>query len=213
MFLDYSATRIRTIIFDLGGVLLNLDPGRTLREMVDLGIGHFEDLFTVHKATELFNRLETGGVEPRQFVETLIREADRPVTSLQIVDAWNAMLLDYRTDSLHFLEKLKSTHHVLLFSNTNAIHYDAFQRSLRETTPWRRLEDLFHTAYFSHILGRRKPEVTAFEAIIEEQELDPATTLFVDDNLQNVLGARAAGLMAHHLQHDERVEEILGALV
>ena len=211
--LEYSATRINTLIFDLGGVLLNLAPERTRQAMIDLGIGHFEQLFTVHQATDLFNRLETGGVEPRLFVETLIREADRPVTAPEIVDAWNAMLLDFRTESLHFLERLKQTHHVLLFSNTNAIHYEAFQRTIRETTPWRRLEDLFHTAYFSHILGRRKPEVTAYEAIIEEQELDPARTLFIDDNLQNVLGARAAGLMAHHVQPLETIEEILGSMI
>jgi glucose-1-phosphatase len=213
MSLEFSPDRVRAVMFDLGGVLLNLDPERTRKAMADIGIGHFDQLFSVHKATDLFNRLETGGVEPRIFVDTLIREADRPVTALEIVDAWNAMLLDYRKESLHFLEKLKQQHHTLLFSNTNAIHYDAFQRSFRETTPWRRLEDLFHTAYFSHILGRRKPEVTAYEAIIEEQELDPATTLFLDDNLQNVLGARAAGLMAHHVQGDERVEEILESLI
>jgi len=210
---EIRTDRISTIIFDLGGVLLNLDPDRTRTAMTGLGIGHFDELFTVHKATELFNRLETGGVEPRLFVDTLIREADRPVTAPEIVEAWNAMLLDFRTDSLHFLERLKEKRHVLLFSNTNAIHYDAFQRTLRETTPWRRLEDLFHTAYFSHILGRRKPEVSAFEAIVEEQELDPATTLFVDDNLQNVLGARAAGLQAYHFPLHEKVEEILGSLV
>jgi HAD superfamily hydrolase (TIGR01509 family) len=208
-----NLSRVHTVIFDLGGVLLNLDPDRTRRAMVDLGIGHFEQLFTVHKATELFNRLETGGVEPRLFVDTLIREADRPVTAIQVVDAWNAMLLDYRQDSLRFIEQLKQKRHVLLFSNTNAIHYEAFQLSLRETTPWRRMEDLFHTAYFSHILGRRKPEPTAYEAIVEEQELDPAATLFIDDNLQNVLGARTAGLMAYHLLPGESVEGVLGGLM
>jgi HAD superfamily hydrolase (TIGR01509 family) len=205
--------RTRTLIFDLGGVLLDLDPERTRQAFIGLGIPHFDQLFTVHKATELFNRLETGGVEPRLFVETLIREADRPVMAPEIVDAWNAMLLDYRQDSLRFVERLRERYHVLLFSNTNAIHYEAFQRNLRETTPWHRLEDLFHTAYFSHILGRRKPEVTAYEAIIEEQELDPATTLFIDDNLLNVRGAEAAGLMTHHLLPGERVEGILKRLV
>jgi glucose-1-phosphatase len=213
MSLEFPADRVRAVIFDLGGVLMNLDPDRTRRAMADIGIGHFDQLFTIHKATDLFNRLETGGVEPRLFVDTLMREADRPVTAMDIVDAWNAMLLDFRTESLHVVEKLKQKHHTLLFSNTNAIHYEAFQHTLRETTPWRRLEDLFHTAYFSHILGRRKPEVTAYEAIIEEQELDPASTLFIDDNLQNILGARAAGLMAHHLKEGEKVEEILESLV
>ena len=211
--MSLNLSRVRTVIFDLGGVLLNLDPNRTRQAMVDLGIGHFEQLFTVHKATDLFNRLETGGVEPRTFVETLVREADRPVTGPEIVDAWNAMLLDYRQDSLRFIEQLKQRQHVLLFSNTNAIHYESFQRTLRETTPWRRLEDLFHTSYFSHILGRRKPEPTAYEAIVEEQELDPGTTLFIDDNLQNVLGARSAGLMAHHLLPEESVEGVLGELI
>ncbi len=207
--MNATPQRTRTIIFDLGGVLLNLAPERTLHAFVELGIHHFDQLFTVHKATELFNRLETGGVEPRQFVETLIREADRPVTGMQVVDAWNAMLLDFRQDSLRFIERLRDRYHILLFSNTNAIHQEAFERNMRETTPWRRMEDVVHTAYYSHKLGRRKPEVTAYEAIIEEEELDPSSTLFIDDNMQNIRGAEEAGLLTHHFLLEERVEDVL----
>jgi glucose-1-phosphatase len=203
---------VDAVIFDLGGVLLNLAPERTREAFVALGVDHFDELFTVFKATPLFDQLETGQVSPTAFVAALKKEMHAETQDQAIIDAWNAMLLDFRLESLRFVEALKASLPVFLYSNTNSIHYDAFQETLRRTTSYALLDDLFHKAYYSHEIGHRKPDPGGYQHIIREQGLDPGTTLFVDDNAANILGAMATGLQVHHLQPSERVEDLLAGL-
>jgi HAD superfamily hydrolase (TIGR01509 family) len=202
----------QAVIFDLGGVLLNLAPERTKHAFEELGIGDFDRLFTVFKATPLFDQLETGHVSPEEFIATLRKELPSGVQDASIVDAWNAMLLDFRTESLRFVESLKATRPTFLYSNTNRIHYEAFQQTLRETTSYPSLDHLFHKAYYSHEMGHRKPDPGGYLHIIRNEGLDPSTTLFVDDNLKNIEGARDTGLQTHHLKPGESVEQVLASL-
>lgn len=204
---------VHAVIFDLGGVLLNLAPERTKHAFEALGIGDFDRLFTVYKATPLFDQLETGHVSPEDFIATLQKELPANTPDQAVIDAWNAMLLDFRTQSLRFVESLNRRRPVFLYSNTNSIHYEAFQKTLRETTEYPALEHLFHTAYYSHEMGHRKPDAGGYLQILREQGLNPATTLFVDDNIRNIEGAMETGLQAYHLKPDERVEEVLTGLL
>lgn len=192
---------------------MNLAPERTREAFVALGLHHFEELFTVYKATPLFDQLETGHVRPEDFVSTLKKELPGDTADQQIVDAWNAMLLDFRLPALEYVQGLKAARPVFLFSNTNQIHYQYFQDAIRRETPFAHLDDLFHKAYYSHDIGFRKPDAGGYLRIIREQGLDPATTLFVDDNAQNIAGARAVGLQAHHFLSEERVETLLPSLL
>ena len=161
----------------------------------------------------MFDDFETGKVSPELFIQNLQKESNSGATEQQMVDAWNAMLLDFRKESLDFVQRLKEKYPVFLFSNTNIIHYRAFQQSIRETTPYSMVDDLFHKAYYSHEIGHRKPLVEAYRYIITEKGLDAGTTLFIDDNLQNIQGARDAGLQTLHLQPGERVETKLAYLL
>lgn len=208
-----SMSSVQAVIFDLGGVLLNLAPERTKYAFEALGIGDFDRLFTVYKATPLFDRLETGHVSPETFIATLKKELPANTPDQSVIDAWNAMLLDFRTESLRFVETLNQRRPVFLYSNTNSIHYESFQKTLRETTEYPSLEHLFRTAYYSHEMGHRKPDAGGYLHILREQSLDPATTLFVDDNIKNIEGAMETGLQTHHLKPYERVEEVLTGLL
>jgi glucose-1-phosphatase len=204
--------KLQSIIFDLGGVLINLDPERTRQSFIKLGIPHFDELFTVYKATQLFDDLETGKVDPDTFIKTLQKESSGAAEK-DIVDAWNAMLLDFRLESLHFVNQLKAQYQTFLFSNTNIIHYNAFQQTVKETTPYDSVDQLFHKAYYSHDIGFRKPDVGAYRYIIAEKGLDAGQTLFIDDNKFNIEGAREAGLQTKQLLPGERVEKVLGYLL
>ena len=205
--------KFTSIIFDLGGVLINLDPERTRRSFIKLGTPHFDQLFTIYKATQLFDDLETGRVDPETFIKTLQKETAKGTTEQNIIDAWNAMLLDFRLESLDFVNQLKEKYPTFLFSNTNIIHYKAFQQSIKETTPYNSVDDLFHKAYYSHEIGWRKPAVDAYRYIITEKSLDPGQTLFIDDTKNNIDGAREAGLQVLQLLPGERVENVLSYLL
>ena len=191
-------TPVKNIIFDLGGVLINLDYQLTRKAFENLGIANFNDLYTQHHANPLFEQLEVGAIEPEAFYEALRQTTGLTLTNRQIETAWNAMLLDFPAERLHWLSQIKNKYNIYLFSNTNAIHYNAFINIYRKVAPQLGLdinfEHFFKTAYYSHTLGQRKPEVAAFEAVIRDAKLDPAQTLFIDDTLLNIEGAQKAGL-------------------
>jgi FMN phosphatase YigB (HAD superfamily) len=205
--------QVNAIIFDLGGVLINLAPNKTRDAFIALGIPHFEELFTVFKATPLFDDLETGRVQPTDFIQKLQQEAQVPISEEQIVAAWNAMLLDFRLDSLDFIRRLSNKYPVFLYSNTNRIHYEAFEAVYRGLYPDEHFNNLFNKAYYSHEIGYRKPEIEGYLHIINDQGLSAGNTLFVDDNAGNIEGAKLAGLLTHHLGATERIENVLTHLV
>ena len=191
-------TPVKNIIFDLGGVLINLDYQLTRKAFENLGVANFNDLYTQHHANPLFEQLEVGAIEPEAFYEALRVATGLTLTNSQIETAWNAMLLDFPVDRLEWLSQIKNKYNIYLFSNTNAIHYNSFINIYRKVAPQLGLdinfEHFFKKAYYSHTLGQRKPEVAAFEAVIQDAKLDPTQTLFVDDTLLNIEGAQKAGL-------------------
>jgi FMN phosphatase YigB (HAD superfamily) len=191
-------TPVKNIIFDLGGVLLNINYQLTRKAFEDLGVEDFDAYYTQHAANPLFENLEVGTIEPEGFYEALREATGLTLTNGQIETAWNAMLLDFPVERLHWLCQIKSKYNIYLFSNTNAIHYNEFINIYRQLAPQlgldTRFEHFFKTAYYSHKLGQRKPEVAAFEAVIQDAKLDPAQTLFIDDTISNIEGAQKAGL-------------------
>ena len=191
-------TPIKNIIFDLGGVLINLNYQLTRIAFENLGVQDFDAFYTQHKANPLFENLEVGAIEPETFYEALRNATGLTLTNSQIELAWNAMLLDFPAERLNWLSQIKNKYNIYLFSNTNIIHYNEFINIYRQLAPQLGLdihfEHFFKTAYYSHTLGQRKPEVAAFEAVIQDAKLDPAQTLFIDDTLLNIEGAQKAGL-------------------
>src|ERR1044072_7171513 len=122
---------VQNIIFDLGGVLLNLDVQQTRYEFIGLGITQIDDLFRIGHAASFFKQYEIGSIGDEEFVEKALQLAHTGTTHQQIIDAWNRMLLDFPAERVNVLNELKSKYRLFLFSNTNAIHLEFFQKSYR----------------------------------------------------------------------------------
>ena len=97
-----------------------------------------------------------------------------------------------------------------MLSNTNEIHYDAYSEMLREKFGLKDLSELFEVAYFSHQIGMRKPDLETFNHLIQENGLDPKKTLFIDDSIQHIEGAKAAGISSYHLKNGDIVDLFAG---
>ena len=190
---------IKNILFDLGGIFMNIDFKKTEQAFFHLGVTGFNDMFTQHHANDLFENLETGKITPEQFYESFREATGKPLTNTQIKNAWNALLLDFPPERIHWLEKISQKYNVYLYSNTNLIHYESFMEIFQQNTGLPNINQLFIKAYYSHELGLRKPYVASFQYILNEQNLDPAETLFVDDTYSNIEGAKAAGMQTIHL--------------
>lgn len=196
----------KAIIFDLGGVLLDIDFRLTDRAFTDLGVNNFAGYFNQFHCNDLFKKLETG-VDEALFYDAFRSETGLPLSDEQIRDAWNALLLDFRLESLAVLPELKNKYQLYLLSNTNEIHLQEFQHRYSMLEQKQRFDDLFHAAYYSHRIGHRKPNASAFEYVLHQHQLNPAETLFIDDSSMNIDAAQQLGLQTIHLQPGMRVEE------
>ncbi|UYQ92719.1 HAD family phosphatase [Chitinophaga horti] len=199
---------IKHIIFDLGGVILNIDYMRTEQAFLDLGVHNFRELYNQFHANALFEDLEIGGISNDDFLHELQKEAPDGVTIPQLVDAWNAMLLDFPIARLQLLQQLQNYYDTFLLSNTNAIHYTAFNARLMQTRGLPSVDQFFNKAYYSHRIGYRKPEKEAYQVILDENRLDPAATLFIDDTLPNIIAAGELGIRTIHLQPPQTILDI-----
>lgn len=189
---------IKNIIFDLGGVLLNLDFESSRRAFIKLGVPQFEEIFRITHEDNFWKQYETGRLNDQQFVEIARTMAIEGTTNEDIIHAWNSMLLDFPKERVDFLDKLKNRYRLFLFSNTNSIHVQSFRQTFREVYN-REIDLLFEKAWYSNFIHLRKPDVEAFNYVVENSGINAADTLFIDDSLPNVEGARMAGLKAVHL--------------
>lgn len=199
---------INAIIFDLGGVLLDIDYNRTKNAFEQLGVSNFNNMYSQADANPLFQKLEIGTIEENEFYDHMQQFVDPAYNSKNIEQAWNAMLLNFRTESLKELKSLKKKYKLYLLSNTNYIHFKEFSKIYEQTVSKEPFESLFDKVYFSHEIGLRKPDVEPFQFVVKENNLIPEQTLFIDDSLQNVEGARKAGLKAIHFTSDMKVEDL-----
>lgn len=194
---DFS--RVKNIIFDLGGVLFNIDFAKTASAFEELGVTGFHEMFTQHHANDLFIQLETGALSELEFYEAFRSAAGVALTNDQIKQAWNALLIDFRMPTLAWLDGIKEKYQIFLFSNTNQIHHDSFHATFQVQTGRDDFDSYFVKAYYSQHMGMRKPDLAPFLRILEEQGLLAGETLFIDDTIKNVEAARNAGMLAHHL--------------
>lgn len=189
---------VKNILFDLGGVLLNLDVAQTREAFIKLGVTQIDDLFRIGHADSFFKEYEMGTISDEVFIEKARQLAFPGTTGDQIIAAWNVMLLDFPAERVLFLYELKSKYRLFLFSNTNAIHLQAFHKSYQQVYGTA-MDDLFEKAYYSHVINQRKPDVAAFQYVIKDSGIEAGETLFIDDALVNIEGAWQAGLQAVHL--------------
>lgn len=201
-------SEIKNIIFDLGGVLINIDYNKTINAFKALGIPHFEEMFSQFRASELFEKLETGDISEEDFYRTLRKQIPVPVTDLQIENAWNAILLDFRKESLDFLTLLQPRYNLYLLSNTNSIHHRSFQHLFILETGKPSLDIYFIKAWYSHLIHLRKPYAAIYDFVLKQEKLDPKETLFIDDSVNNIETAAKMGLQTHLLLPEERIEKL-----
>ena len=198
----------KNIIFDLGGVLLNLDFNRTEKAFAELGLNDLESIYSKSKQEQLFDVFEKGEMSAAQFRNEMRKYLHENTNDEQIDQAWNAMLLDLPIERLELLHKLKNDHSLFLLSNTNEIHFNSFTSYFAKAHGRKDLSHIFINEYFSHKVGMRKPDAEIFKYVLKENGLDPAQTLFIDDSVQHIEGARKIGVNARWLEKGESILDL-----
>lgn len=200
--------RFRYVLFDLGGVLLNIDYNRTIRAFRDLGFENFNVAYSQSRQDGVFDDFETGRIGREGFIGKIKDMANAELSEDQIVSAWNAMLLDFPQHRLVMLQELNAKYPLFLLSNTNEIHFRAFNENFRSTYKME-FDSLFNKAYYSHRIGMRKPNREIFELVCDEQAIEPDNLLFIDDSIQHVEGARKMGIQGLLLTEEKDIKDLL----
>jgi glucose-1-phosphatase len=199
---------IKNIIFDLGGVVINIDYKLTLNEFRELGFKDIEKVYTQFSQLLWFDSYDRGRISSGEFISGFRKYLGPTTSDEQIINAWNAMLLDFPSERAELLLELKGKYRTFLLSNTNEIHIDYYNGRIQKEYGYPGLQIFFEKDYYSHIVGMRKPDAEIFEYVLKENSLDPSETLFIDDSFQHVEGARKTGIRAYHLQAPETIIQL-----
>jgi len=202
-----SVKTIRNIIFDLGGVILNINPLLTVEAFHKLGWNDFYKGDNQSLNKELFFNLEKGNSSPEAFRNMVRQMIDKQMTDDEIDLAWTAMILDIPADRVKYLEELKKNYRLYLLSNTNEIHRIKFHRSFREDFGYS-FYDLFEHSFYSHKMGMRKPNPQIYLQALKEADLNPEETLFIDDIEENIEAAKTTGMNVLHIEPGTLLEKL-----
>ena len=201
-------TGIRHIIFDLGGVLLNIDYTATERAFEALGIHDFRNKYSQLQQNSFFDDWETGRITAEEFIVGMQKTAGNlKLSSTEIANAWNAMLLDFPLRRLQILQQLHIYYDLFLLSNTNEIHEQAFNKILYDSQGIHSIRHFFDRVYYSHEQGLRKPGKEIFEKILTENDLKAEHTLFIDDSPQHIETAKSLGIQTILLDKGMTIED------
>jgi glucose-1-phosphatase len=192
----------KNIIFDLGDVILDIDSTKSELSFEKVGISNFKSYFTPQKQISLFEELELGNIEDKEFYDRFRALTQSNLNDLQIRNSWNQVLLHFNIERMDFLKELSKRYNIYLFSNTNSIHVECLEKRCLEEMGLP-LSSYFDDVWYSNILHLRKPNVEAFEKVLALGNLERTDTLFIDDNELNIKGAELAGLDVIHLKNHQ----------
>jgi glucose-1-phosphatase len=182
---------VKNIIFDLGGVILNIDAQLTFDAFKKLGMnGSFQD---EKDAMKYFFDLEKGHSTPMAFRDFIRQLIGAEINDQDIDAAWTAMILDIPADRVRYIEGLRRDYRVFLLSNTNEIHRLKFHNIFEESFGYS-FDQLFERNHYSHEMGLRKPDQEIYRVVLKENNLVPSETLFIDDIPENVAAAESVGM-------------------
>jgi glucose-1-phosphatase len=199
---------IKNIIFDYGNVIFNIDFTRVQQAWKRLGISNADDFYGHRQQDQVFNLLERGEISDAAFRDKIRELAHKPdLTDQQIDDAWNAIFIGIPAGNHELLLKVKAKYRTFLLSNINSIHYDYVHRYLKSEFGLDNNNGFFEKVYYSHLMGKRKPDAAIFEQVLHENNLNPAETLFIDDSPQHLATAKQLGMQTFLMTAPDTIQQ------
>jgi len=199
--------KLKAIIFDFGGVLLDLDISKTEAAMSNLLKTKIKAPYA-DKYKEVTLALEKGEMQSEAFIHSIQSMCDPIPQGKEVVDAWNAMLCGWQRDRFDLLDELRKEYKVYLLSNTNQIHLDFVIHELKTVYQIENFEErFFDQCFYSHKMNAWKPEKDIYHQVEKAIKLNHEEFIFIDDNANNINGAKQLGWQAylHPTNTDPRI--------
>jgi putative hydrolase of the HAD superfamily len=205
----------KNIIFDLGGVILDINMQKALDGFAALGLPESELRFDKGEAADLMHRYQLGHFTTEEFCKLVAARCNPGTTPEQVATAWNSICIGIPERKLNAIKVLKQSKNVYLLSNTNDLHWQCCLDHWFNAGG-NRCEDFFHQVFLSQDLHLEKPSVEIFEHVIKAigaiRSSEASDTIFLDDNIDNVNAAKKCGIQAVQITPDFDWVDYLKAL-
>lgn len=189
---------IKNIVFDLGGVIINLNQDLTFNAFNKLFPNNFQEILEDIKSTQLLDKFETSEISRSEFY-SFFKNYNKELNENEIDNAWNSMLLDIPDERIQLIKKLSEQYSIYLLSNTNEIHYQFIERYINTTFSLSSFNQLFNKVYLSHEINLRKSNPQIFEYVLNDASIIAQETLFIDDSIEHINSAKSLGIKTQHL--------------
>jgi HAD superfamily hydrolase (TIGR01509 family) len=193
-----QASNIKNILFDLGGVILDINVQATLKQFYELGFPAELMQFPNSMTTDLYFKYETGKLNTEQFRNQIRKAAGVEMTDRAFDEAWNAMLVRFPEERVALLKELSKRYKLYLLSNTSALHVKVFEKMYLDSAG-ESMHQVFDKIYYSHEIGWHKPDREAWDYVIKDAGIKAEETLFLDDNIHNIKASQELGFQAIHI--------------
>lgn len=193
-----KAPNTRNILFDLGGVILDINVQATFQRFYELGLPAELMQYPHSMTTDLFFNYETGKIDTDTFRNEIRKKTGTRISNEQFDKAWNAMIVRIPEKRTALLKVLAKRYNLYMLSNTSPLHAPVFEKMYQDAAGIS-MHEAFTKLYYSYEIGYHKPEPEAWEYVIRDAGIKPAETLFLDDNIQNIKASQELGFRAIHI--------------
>ena len=198
---------IKNIVFDLGGVLVDLDFKITINGLQKAGFTNVKEQLQAFDQDGIFKKFELGEISADEFRASIRKNSSVSLTDEEVDSLWNLMLLEIPREKLELILDLRSKYMVYLLSNTNSIHWDYVCKNAFNYRGFR-MDDYFEETFLSYEMHLAKPDKAIFEKMLQDANLLPEETLFIDDLEANCKAAEEVGIHTHHYHIGDDLSKI-----
>ncbi len=198
---------LKNILFDLGGVILDLNVSATLERFLNLGFPKELLNYPENYETNIFFNYETGKTSTKEFRDAIRKISGVNFSDDEFDDAWCAMITGIPESRIRLLESLSKKYNLYILSNTSELHIREFNQMFHDAAGYT-ISDVFTHGFYSHETGWHKPDPGAFRNVLKKAGIKAAETLFLDDNIHNVKAAKELGFNVIHITDNLRMEDV-----
>lgn len=188
-------------IFDFGNVIINIDFDLMYNRFQEFLGPNYDIAFNALNEYEFFERVESNAYSLRDMT-TIINEYGGNLTTDQVKEAWNAMLLDIPQNRLELLKQVSDQYPIYLLSNTNQVHIDEIFGRLTKQYGQNPIAQYFDQLFLSYEIGYIKPQVEIYEYLLENIDTPAENCLFFDDLQVNLDSAATLGIQTQLITKD-----------
>lgn len=198
---------IKNIVFDLGGVLIDLDFKSGINGLQKAGFANVKEQLLTFDRESIFQKFELGEMTEDEFRNAIREKSIVTLTDTDIDNLWNKILLEIPHEKLKLILELRGKYMVYLLSNTNPIHWNYIRKNAFNYHGFR-VNDYFEETFLSFEMHLAKPDKAIFERMLQDANLLPEETLFIDDSEANCEMAKELGIHVHHYHVGDDLSKI-----